>query len=65
MLEELVKEVHTISGAKQEVENKLQEERIKYKEAQEQMIAAEKSNLELQNEINSVNLLINQVQRIA
>lgn len=54
-------EAQTMASARIEMENKLQEEKIKYKESQEKLIEAEKSNLELQNEISSVNLLINQV----
>lgn len=60
-LEEIVNEAQTMTSARIEMENQLQEEKIKYKESQEKLIEAEKSNLELQNEISSVNLLINQV----
>lgn len=60
-LEEIVNEAQTMASARIEMENKLQEEKMKYKESQEKLIEAEKSNLELQNEISSVNLLINQV----
>lgn len=50
-----------MTSARIEMENQLQEEKNKYKESQEKLIEVEKSNLELQNEISSVNLLINQV----
>ncbi|XP_076250915.1 coiled-coil domain-containing protein 40-like [Rhynchophorus ferrugineus] len=62
-LEELTSDVQNIITAKQEVENKIQESKDKYKEAKETLIAAEKYNLDLQNEINSVNLLISQVSQ--
>ncbi|XP_066154408.1 coiled-coil domain-containing protein 40-like [Euwallacea fornicatus] len=62
-LDELVNEVQTISAARQEIENQLQEDKGRYKELRERLIAAERSKLELQNEINSVNLLINQVSQ--
>lgn len=60
-LEEIVNEAQTMTSARIEMENQLQEEKNKYKESQEKLIEVEKSNLELQNEISSVNLLINQV----
>lgn len=50
-----------MTSARIEMENQLQEEKNKYKESQEKLIEVEKTNLELQNEISSVNLLINQV----
>ncbi|XP_050303237.1 coiled-coil domain-containing protein 40 [Anthonomus grandis grandis] len=62
-LEDLVRDVQSMTSAREEVENKIKEEKAKYKEAQEKMIAAEKSSLELQNEISAVNLLINQVSQ--
>ncbi|XP_066257317.1 coiled-coil domain-containing protein 40 [Euwallacea similis] len=62
-LDELVNDVQTMSAARQEIENQLQEEKGRYKEVRERLIEAEKSNLELQNEISSVNLLINQVSQ--
>ncbi|KAL1505242.1 hypothetical protein ABEB36_004849 [Hypothenemus hampei] len=61
--EELISDVQTITAARQEQQLKLQEEKAKHKEATEKMIAMEKANLDLQNEINSVNLLIDQVSQ--
>ncbi|XP_030755257.1 coiled-coil domain-containing protein 40-like, partial [Sitophilus oryzae] len=59
-LDEITQDVENINAAKQEVENQIKERKEKFKEAKEAMVAAEKYNMELQNEINSINLLISQ-----
>ncbi|CAG9768078.1 unnamed protein product [Ceutorhynchus assimilis] len=60
-LEELINNVQTIVAARQEVENKLQEKKLTFKKANEELLEHEKLNLDLQNEISSVNLLISQI----
>ncbi|XP_030767006.1 coiled-coil domain-containing protein 40 [Sitophilus oryzae] len=62
-LDEITQDVENINAAKQEVENQIKERKEKFKEAKEAMVAAEKYNMELQNEINSINLLISQVSQ--
>lgn len=64
VLEELITDVQTMRAARHEAEHKLQEEKMQYKEINEKLIAEEKSNLELHNEISAVNLLISQVGKI-
>lgn len=60
-LENLVAEIETVSAAKEEVDNSLNESRAKFRDLQNQYLETEKVNRELQTEIESVNYLNNQM----
>ncbi|CAG9764017.1 unnamed protein product [Ceutorhynchus assimilis] len=60
-LDELIANVQNMIATRQETTIKLEEKKSIYRQATDNLIESEKTNLEIQNEINSVNLLINQV----
>lgn len=60
-LENLVRQIETVSAAKEEVDRSLDESKKNYKEIQNMYLHSEKVNKELQTELESVHYLNNQM----
>ncbi|XP_023021111.2 lethal (2) 41Ab [Leptinotarsa decemlineata] len=63
ILESIISDLQTVTGAKEEVENELEIQKKIHKDSIEKYNESEKNNRELQNEIESVNLLIKQMSQ--
>ncbi|XP_018561589.1 coiled-coil domain-containing protein 40 [Anoplophora glabripennis] len=63
VLENIVADLQTVTAAKEEMEAALEEEKQKQKGLREKIYLTEKSNRELQNEIESINYLIHQMSQ--
>ncbi|CAH1155012.1 unnamed protein product [Phaedon cochleariae] len=60
-LETIISNLETVTAAKEQVQNELELERKNHKDLVEKYHQSEKTNRELQNEIESVNLIIQQM----
>lgn len=63
VLENIIVDLQNVTAAKEEMEALLQQEKQKQRELRETLYLKEKSNRELQNEIESVNYLIHQMSQ--
>lgn len=63
VLENIVVDLQNVTAAKEEMEVLLEQEKQKQKELRENLYATEKTNRELQSEIESVNYLIHQMSQ--
>ncbi|KAJ8973510.1 hypothetical protein NQ317_000438 [Molorchus minor] len=61
VIENLFVELQNVSAAKEEMDNILEERKRNYKEVKEEYYSTERSNRELQGEIEAVNFLIRQL----
>ncbi|KAJ8917137.1 hypothetical protein NQ315_012629 [Exocentrus adspersus] len=61
LLENLAVDLQNVAAAKEQLETQLEEEKRKQKELKEKIYQTDKTNRELQNEVESVNYLIHQM----
>ncbi|CAH2011669.1 unnamed protein product [Acanthoscelides obtectus] len=63
-LEGIISDLKTVTAAKEEIENELEEDKKKFKQLKDKLNLTEKSNRELQHEIEGVNMLIQQMVQL-
>nr|CAH7722539.1 unnamed protein product [Callosobruchus chinensis] len=63
-LEGIISELKTVTAAKEEIEHELEEDKKKYKQLKDKLYMTEKSNRELQHEIEGVNMLVQQMTQL-